>query len=325
MLLRNLLCIVFLSLALWSCKEEVKKNNGNGKTTPIQLDAPEFNADSAYVYIQKQVDFGPRVPGSDAHKTTADWLTAKLSSFTDSAFVQEANTTLYDGTPIPIYNIIAQFNPEKSDRVLLSAHWDTRRVAEKDLDPNKKNEPIDGANDGGSGVGVLIEIARQLQATNTDLGVDIILFDAEDNGISSTQEQDTWCLGAQHWAQNPHVENYKAKYGILLDMVGADNAIFKYEMQAYQKAAPLYLKTWNMAHNFGHADRFLKAAGGAITDDHVYVMQYRNFPMIDIIDYDPQRKTGFGEYHHTHQDNMDVISKSTLKAVGETVLGVLKY
>lgn len=315
-------CIVFALFAV-SCKDEAKQQKQPKKVQTQQISRPNFDADSAFYFVQKQVDFGPRVAGTKEHKQAQEWLTSKLGQYAANVIVQEAEAKMYNGKQIPISNIIAQFNPDNPSRILLAAHYDTRHVADKDA--NDKTTPIDGANDGASGTGVLVEIARQLKASNTKLGVDIILFDAEDLGSpeGETPVQDSWCLGSQHWAQNPHVEAYRANYGILLDMVGAKDAVFMFEQYAYNRAAPLYTKTWNTAISLGYDYLFKKQLGGGITDDHVYVMHYRGFPMINIIDYDTARPKGFGDFHHTQNDNMSGIDKSTLKAVGETVLATI--
>ncbi|MBX2845494.1 MAG: M28 family peptidase [Saprospiraceae bacterium] len=306
------------------CKKEPKESE---EKKPVRtVVRHDFNADSAYYFVQKQVDFGPRVPGTKEHKSAAEWLEKKLGSYTDTIQVQTASATMYTGTKIPIYNIIGSFNPEAEDRILLAAHWDSRHIAEKDADESRKNEPILGANDGASGVGVLIELARQLQLANTEKGIDIIFFDAEDLGDPNNQETDLdWCLGSQHWSKNPHVANYTADYGILLDMVGAPDAVFTYEGYSYRYAAALMTKLWNNGIALGYDYLFVKKSVGGITDDHKFVIENLGIPMVDIIDLDNNRSHGhpFGHYHHTHKDNMDVIDKYTLAAVGETVLSVL--
>lgn len=328
-MMRNTLFLLLFALMLGSLQgcnnDKQPKKQPQSQMQNKTLNRPAFQADSAYTYIEKQVSFGPRVPGTDAHKQASIWLKKTLSAFTDSTFIQETSATMYSGKTIPVYNIIGQINPTADQRILLAAHWDTRHIADKDEDEALYEKPIDGANDGASGVGVLLEIARQLHQLDITKGIDIIFFDAEDLGKpqnSSSTMQDTWCLGSQYWAQNPHVANYRASYGILLDMVGASDAIFKFEYYAYQKAAPIYTKTWNNAHSLGFSHLFEKKPGGQIIDDHTYVIHYRNFPMINIIDYD-DNKGGFGHFHHTHKDNMNVIDKHTLQAVGETVLATI--
>ena len=311
-------CLAFLT----ACNDEPKQQRQQQQTLPT-VARPNFSADSAYIYVKKQVDFGPRVPETEAHAKTVNWLTEKMRNFTDTVFVQEGEAEMYNGKIIPVKNIISSFNPENSRRILLAAHYDSRHIADKDEE--RKDEAILGANDGASGVGVLIEIARQLQASNSKLGVDIIFFDAEDLGSpqgDKNNRPEFWCLGSQYWAKNPHTPDYRASYGILLDMVGAQDAVFQFERYAYQHAAPLYTKTWNTAIGLGYDYLFKKELGGGITDDHVFVHRYRGFPMINIIDHDAQNG-GFGDFHHTHDDDMSTIHPSTLEAVGEVVLAVL--
>ena len=218
-------------------------------------------------------------------------------------------------------NIVASFNPDAKKRVLLCAHWDTRPWADEDIVDQDK--PILGANDGGSGVGVLIEIARQLSQNPIDLGVDIVLFDAEDYGNSDIV--DSYCLGSQYWSKKPHIPGYKAKYGILLDMVGAEGAYFFQEGVSMHYAADVVKKVWETAHKAGYRQYFIfnQFDFSQLTDDHLYVNRYAKIPCIDIIQYDKNNPKGFGSFWHTHEDNMNIISTATLKAVGQTVLEVL--
>jgi len=284
---------------------------------------PQFNADSAYAFIQKQVDFGPRVPNSPGHKATGEWLMEKFRGYGMEVQGQEFTAKAYDGKALELTNIIASFKPELKRRVILAAHWDTRRVADKDTE--RINEPIDGANDGGSGVGVLLEIARVISSAEEELGVgiDFILFDGEDDGVPHHQQgrgddSQWWCLGSQHWAKTPHIPGYSAYYGILLDMVGATGARFYKEGISVQYASGIVNKVWRHGHHLGHSDFFQMRESHAITDDHIPVNEVANIPMINIIDYSPD--FGFGHYHHTHMDNMDIIDRRTLGVVGETVL-----
>ena len=317
--------IILISIVIFaSCDFSPAKNNRSPKKKTV-LTTPSFDADSAYLYIAHQVDFGPRVPNTEAHDLCAEYLEQKLKSFGADVIVQEAELTAFDNTLLKAKNIIGQYKPELKDRVLLFAHWDSRPFADHNPDEKRRNEPILGANDGGSGVGVLLEVARQLDKSDIPFGVDIIFFDAEDYGNPDhieiqNPQQDTWCLGSQYWGENPHVKNYYARYGILLDMVGASNAKFYQEINSKYFAPRVLKKLWNTAHKIGYGSYFIFEDGGAITDDHVYVNKHLNIPCIDIIQYDPTTSSSFGSYWHTHNDNMDIIDKNTLKAVGQTVL-----
>jgi glutaminyl-peptide cyclotransferase len=294
-------------------------------TSTPKIPVPVFNADSAYAFVKQQVDFGPRIPGSKAHAACASWLENKFRSYMPDVTVQTGVVTTFDQKKYELKNIIASFKPNLTKRILLCAHWDTRPFADRDEGQNL-NKPFDGANDGGSGVGVLLEIARQLSISQPELGVDFILFDLEDYGQpeSSTfpQMRDSWCLGAQYWARNPHKPGYYARYGILLDMVGAKNPVFPREAVSMQYASSTVEKVWRAAANLGYGKYFVNAHTGAITDDHVYVNQIANIPCIVIVHYYPDERDFFG-HHHRVTDNMDQIDPNTLKMVGQTVLQVL--
>jgi len=291
----------------------------NGKS-----ETPVFDADSAYAYVARQVAFGPRVPNTEAHKACADFLASELERHGAQLFIQEARLTAYNGDILNARNIIGSFDPDKTRRILLFAHWDTRPYADQESDPANHYKPIDGADDGGSGVGVLLEIARQIGMKRPEIGVDIIFFDAEDYGVpvfDDNFELDTYCLGSQFWAKNPHKPRYNAEYGILLDMVGAKGATFYKEGTSVQYASRYVEKVWATARNLGYGKFFINAKVGSVIDDHKYVIEGRRIPCIDIINL--EQNGGFAPYWHTLNDNMDNISKETLKAVGQTVLEVI--
>ena len=317
-------------VVLLACEQEKKSGNKLLPEKEIQpeIAIPAFNGDSAYDFIEKQVNFGPRVPNKAAHKACAAFLVEKLKSYTPQVIEQDFESTAYDGTVLSLKNIIASFNPGQSKRILLAAHWDTRPFA--DQDSVAFNEPITGANDGGSGVGVLLEIARQLHLNGDfDVGVDIILFDGEDYGVPANENgfRDVpyagFCLGSQHWSRNKHIPNYSAYYGVLLDMVGARGAKFYQEGLSMNSAPTIVKKVWDYGHSLGYGDYFIYQKSEEILDDHKFVNQWANIPMIDIIEHDPSEGNYFGKYWHTHRDNMDLIDKNTLKAVGQTVLKLI--
>ncbi len=314
---------------IFGCNSNNAKTNIAGEKSKKQktIKIPSFNADSAYQYVDEQVAFGPRVPNTDAHTKCANYLSSKLEEFGADVIVQEAQLIAFDNKVLNAKNIIGQYNPELKNRVLLFAHWDSRPFADHCEDPARRNEPILGANDGASGVGVLLEVARCLKNDTLPIGIDIIFFDAEDYGIPDHLDvqwkPDTWCLGSQYWSKNPHTPNYYAQYGILLDMVAAPQATFFQEQQSLQFAPRIVKKVWNTANDIGFGNHFVYDKGGAITDDHVYVNNILGIPCIDIIQFDPTTNSSFGSYWHTHNDNMNVIDKNTMKAVGQTLLHVI--
>lgn len=319
-----------LTFCLLSCGGGENRTADNTATAPAPSTAsvtvPTFNGDSAYTYVANQVNFGPRVPNTQAHKACGDYLAGELTRLGAKLFVQETILTAYNGDRLEASNIIGSYNPENNKRVLLFAHWDSRPYADRDPDPANHYKPIDGADDGASGVGVLLEIARQLQQNDPGIGIDIIFFDAEDYGepaFTRGNNADSWCLGSQFWAKNPHVKNYRADYGILLDMVGSKNATFYKEGYSMHYAAPIVQKVWDTARELGYGRYFLNAEGGTITDDHIYVQRGRGIPCIDIINLDSDTAHGFGAYWHTLNDTMENIDPATLKAVGQTVLEVI--
>ncbi len=299
--------------------ESVKSNSEKSMIAPV------FDADSAYSYVAEQVAFGPRVPNSEAHKSCAAYLESELERHGAQVFVQEAVLTAYNGDQLDARNIIGAFGPDKTRRILLFAHWDSRPYADHDADEANHRKPIDGADDGGSGVGVLLEIARQIGQKAPEVGIDIIFFDAEDYGTPEFVNEDkpnTWCLGSQFWAKKPHVPGYKAEYGILLDMVGAKGATFYKEHTSVLYASRYVEKIWAAARDLGYGKYFINATSGGVIDDHVYVIEGRRIPCLDIINYDMER-FDFASYWHTMNDNMENIDKETLKAVGQTVLEVI--
>mgnify|MGYP000604358781 FL=1 len=317
--------IPLLAVIIIGCSSEpkVKKKIVQVKTVEV----PYFNADSAYNFIADQVAFGPRVPNTKGHIACGDFLIEKLNSYCDTVIVQEAQLTAFDGNVLNSKNIIASFKPLRAKRVMLCAHWDTRPFA--DQDSENKNVAIEGANDGGSGVGVLLEIARQFSIKKPDIGVDIILFDSEDYGQPSESDyprmEHSYCLGSQYWATHLHKDNYFAKFGILLDMVGGKNAVFTQELASTTFAPQVVKKVWNTAAKLGYGNTFKFQKTNLIIDDHLYInnLAQGRVPTIDIIEYNPATESHFYEHWHTHEDKLENIDKTTLKAVGQTVLDVV--
>lgn len=310
-------------LLLGACSNEPKPSAPANTPAPqaevYKQRSPAFNADSAYYFVKTQVDFGPRVTNSEAAKKCGDWMVKELKKYADNVIEQRTTITNFDGKKLNVRNIIAEVNPKAEKRILLCAHWDSRPYA--DQDPANPDKPILGANDGASGVGVLMQVAQTLKNTPPSVGVDIVLFDAEDLG--KTEHENSYCLGSQYWSNNLHKPNYKASFGILLDMVGAPEAKFAWEQVSIENAQPVLQQVWQTAHNLGFSNYFMYYQKGGIIDDHYYVNKNAGIPTIDIIHYDASSHTGFPRHWHTHNDNMNVIDKNTLKAVGQTLLEVI--
>ncbi len=291
-------------------------NSGDTTATTATAAKAAFDGNAALEMARQQCAFGPRVPGTPQHAQCADWLKNTLEASCDTVIVQQAQVKTGQGNMIGIKNIIGTINPEASQRLLLLAHWDTRPWADNDLDPANHSKPVMGANDGASGVAVLLQLARQLKDQGTTLGIDIVLVDAEDMGINDIEE--SWGLGTQYWTKHPHVQGYKPLFGILLDMVGASDATFTREYYSLQYAGGFVDLVWKNAAG----SHFINANGGAVTDDHVFVNQ-AGIPCIDIIDMRSDSETGFCSVWHTVNDTIDGIDPATLAEVGQTLLNVI--
>jgi hypothetical protein len=292
------------------------------------INLPVFNEDSALHFVSVQTGFGARVPGSKAHQECAVWLKDRLTSYTPYVTVQDFKTRIYNGDVMAGKNIIASFNPGKKARIMLCAHWDSRPFADYDPDPSRRNEPVMAANDGASGVGVLLEMARLLKYQQPEVGIDIVFFDLEDYGPPRDSQDEAanehWGLGSQYWSKNPHIPDYRARFVILLDMVGAPDAKFRREGFSMYYAPDKVKKVWDIASSLGYQDYFLEENGGYINDDHYFINEIRKVPAIDIIHLDPSSSNGsFFEYWHTTGDTFDRIDKETLRVVGEVITKVV--
>jgi glutaminyl-peptide cyclotransferase len=322
-----------LSIGIFSmaaCKNDKKPVENPSTETPKTIAAPKprveiplFSQDSAFHFVEKQVAFGPRVPNTEAHKKCRAYLASTLKRFGATVIEQDFSADTYTGIKMSGANIIGSFNPTSTKRIILAAHWDSRFQADQDKDKAKHKNPVMGADDGASGVGILLEIARCLKSKPMDLGVDIILFDIEDQGADEGDTTGaTWCLGSQYWARAPHIAGYRADFGILLDMVGAKGATFPKEGYSMYYAPQLTDKVWQLGIDMGYINYFVNSQekqGGFITDDHYAVNKVAGIRMIDIIH---RKETGFGAHWHTSDDNMKVIDKETLKAVGRVLTAV---
>lgn len=307
------------------CKKPAGQHNtptSTENTLTAQIERPTFSCDSAYLYVKQQIDFGPRVPGSTGHNACRQYLVNELTRHGAQVVEQPFVGKVFTGETFKMTNIIGSFGLEKEQRILLLAHWDTRPFADEESAAELAKKPILGADDGGSGVAVLLEIARQLGSQPDAPGVDILFVDGEDYGNEG--EEASWCLGSTHFSQNPHKPNYHPEYAILLDMVGARGAKFYWEGFSRMYAPHILSKVWQTASDLGYGELFVHADGSGLTDDHVPLIKHAQIPAIDIVNFDPTRQKGFGTHWHTHQDNIDIIDKDVLQAVGEVVLKVIQ-
>lgn len=325
--MKNLSFILIILAGLTACQSGGDKKKQHTMTPPDpqerkELNIPAFSADSAYRFIAEQVALGPRVPNTEGHQKGRDYLVQKLEDYTDKVYVQDITADRYDGVSMKGYNIIGTFNPESSRRILLLAHWDTRFISDQENSEEARQKPVLGADDGGSGVGVLLEIARQLSLQRPEVGVDIFFTDLEDQGKSNDPDGTTWAIGAQQWAKNPHVKNYTAEYGILLDMVGAKGAQFPKEGVSQNYAPQFHDYVWTMANSMGYGHLFIsKRLSGGVVDDHLFINEIAQIPTINIINKPSDQS--FGDHWHTQEDTMDVIDKNILRAVGQVTTAVV--
>ena len=323
---KYIFAVISLVLLVASCGNLKKQTTD--ESASLQPVGPVFCADSAYLYCQAQCDFGPRTMNSKAHDDCEKWIISKFESFGMQVTPQKAVLKGYDGTSLNSTNIIASYRPDLTDRVLLCAHWDSRPWADNDPDEANWKTPVMAANDGASGVAVMLEIARLLSKDTLQLGVDFICFDAEDWGVPQWNEDnfdsDSWALGAQYWSTNLHKNGYRARFGILLDMVGGQGAQFYKETMSVQYANHIVEKVWRAAQVVGYGSMFPSQQGTGVTDDHISVNTKAKIPTIDIIPYYPNcEQSSFGPTWHTVNDDMEHIDKNTLQAVGQTLIQVL--
>ena len=309
-------------LALAGCKNNQQKpDSALDAIDYTQVQSPEFSADSAYAYVENQLAFGNRIPGSKAWQQCADYLTAKMQHWCDTVIVQDFKATLWDGSVVPGKNIIASINPKAERRILLAAHWDSRMWADHDPAESKQHSPVPGANDGASGAAMLMELARVMNTLPPSAGVDFIFFDVEDQGVpewTDVYEDNSWCKGSQYWGQNRHLPYYNAVYGILFDMVGTHTPRFTKEQVSVHFAPGLTDKLWQVAAALGYGNIFVNQNTDPILDDHLYINQLTGIPTADIVQ--NSGTTSFFKHWHTTTDDLQAISPESMRIVANVVL-----
>lgn len=285
--------------------------------TQHTMTIPEFNGERAFGFLRAQTAFGPRNPNSKGHRECLLYLVDRLRALADDVRVQEFVSTGYAGERLPLTNVIASFNPSSPARVLLCAHWDTRPRAEHDENASRRNEAILGANDGASGVAVLLELAGILKASPPTIGIDIVLFDGEDYGMES--DHDRYLLGSRYFAANKAAD-YLPRFGILLDMVGDKFLDLPREQFSVRYAPDIVDLVWKTAAALG-IRQFEDESGEEVLDDHIPLNE-AGIKTIDIIDFNYPDQTN--RYWHSHKDVPDNCSAESLEAVG-TVLTHVVY
>jgi glutaminyl-peptide cyclotransferase len=312
---RVVVVISSLMLILTSCdrrdSEKPTTQQQSAKTMTKQF--PAFNGKNAYDYLLKQTSFGPRNPNSIGHQQCLQFLESELKKSADKVILQNFTQQGYNET-IHLTNVFAQFKPELTQRVLLLAHWDTRPRAEEDAEPKKRNLPIIGANDGASGVAVLLELAKIFKNNPLPIGVDILLTDGEDYGFSGQDgNTDLYFLGARYFAKTKS-QSYTPEYGILLDMIGDRDLQIPLEQNSLRFAPQLMDIVWTTAEEVA-VTNFIRVPGESISDDHLALNEV-GIPTIDLIDFQYP-------YWHTHQDTPDKCSPESLEAVGKVLSAVI--
>lgn len=320
----RLICAFTIIACLTACGGQKNEDTDTEATMkPVMV----ADGDSLYQYVADQVAFGPRTPGSEGHQACRGYITRKLTEFgADTILIQEAPVRTYLNENFTAYNIMGQFNPEAKHRILLLAHYDTRPWATEDPDERMRNKPIPGANDGGSGVAVLLETARNLGLNRPDsLGIDLLFVDVEDSGQSETwgAAEETWCLGTQQWVKDmPYDNTNRPEFGILVDMVGGKDARFHREFFSQQEAKPYLDKVWAIADASGYASRFPNDIGGAAVDDHVYINR-AGIPCINIIENAHPTTDSFNPNWHTMGDDIGAIDSKTMRMVTQVILNTV--
>ena len=278
---------------------------------------PSFNQKMAFQHLLDQCSYGPRNPGSEGHQEFSKYLEEYLSSLSKNVIIQEFSYTEHLTTKKRKgKNLIAQFNLESEERLLLGAHWDTRSLSDEDPDEEKKSLPVLGANDGASGTAVLMELASIFSKNNPPIGIDIVFFDAEDVGINGKPY--TFAMGSEYFSKNLPIE--KPNFAIIVDMVGDKFLKIPIERFSYQVNPEMVKEIWGLANDLG-LSAFEYRIGYEIYDDHVPLWENAQIPAIDIIDFDYPNL--FYNYWHTQKDIPENCSPQSLYQVGTLLLNYI--
>ncbi len=293
--------LMLVSATCGGAEGEQRADTNRSASEPL----PRFDGAAAYELVKRQVEFGPRIPGTPGHQAMGEWLRGYLSERADTLIIQQFQHTSVDGETLPLMNFWARFGSSDSQPLLLLAHWDTRPFSDKAPDPADREKPVPGANDGGSGTAILLQLAQMFREQAPPRRVDILLVDGEDYG-DFADGRDVF-LGSRHFAENLP-DGYSPEFGVLLDMVGARDMELPVEGYSNSRAPEVVDLVWGLAQRMGFGDVFRREVGSTVTDDHL-PLNDAGIPTIDIIDF-PYT------YWHTPEDTPDKLSASSLGMVG---------
>lgn len=312
--LRALLTPALLAVAVAGFSASCGGGDASARPDAAAAAPTGFDGAVALEYVRRQVAFGPRIPGSAGHRAMGEWLVTELRRRADTVLVQEWTHTTADGQRLPMRNVLARFRPQEVRRVLYLAHWDTRPISDKAVDPARRAEPVPGANDGGSGVAILLGVADVLQRTPPGVGVDLLFVDGEDYGSFDTMTD--VLIGSTWFADHLPDSSYQPLLGVLWDMVGDEDPVFEQEGNSLQGAPEVIQRVWSTAQRLGHGAVFTNRQGLAISDDHLPLLA-KGLRVIDVIDLDYP-------WHHTPDDTPDKVSQRTLQIVGDVAVTVIR-
>lgn len=304
-------CLTALLLALTGCSGA--RSDAEARPAAPSSGAAEFDGAVALEAVRAQLAFGPRVPGTASHRAAGDWLVAQLGRLADTVVVQSWTHRAADGREVPLRNILARFQPSATRRVLYLAHWDSRPVSDGP-GSRQRDAAVPGANDGGSGVAILLGVAEALKARPAEVGVDLLFVDGEDFGSFDTDTD--VLLGSRYFADHLPAPGYAPLFGVLWDMVGEPNAVFEQEANSAQGAPEVVRRVWSTAQRLGYGAMFTNRAGLSITDDHVPLLA-RGLRIVDVIDLEYA-------WHHTPDDTADKVSAETLGMVGRVAMALIR-
>jgi glutaminyl-peptide cyclotransferase len=273
-----------------------------------------FNGEQALAYVRTFMDFGARVPGTEAHRRAGDWIASEMRLRADTVIEQSWTHKTKAGATIPLRNVIARFNLAAAERILYVTHWDSRPVAEKSISDADKQLPTPGANDGGSGVGLFLALGDILKQTPPGVGVDLVFVDGEDYG-TFTPDVDV-LLGSTYFASNLPSANYMPLFGVVWDMVGETDLRILQEDHSLSRAPEVVERVWRTAADMGYGNVFVPSTTTPITDDHLPLLD-KGLRVIDVIDLDYL-------HHHTVNDTIDKLSARSLKIVGDVAWKLLQ-